>query len=829
MNYLKLDWNRLWNGCSALASHNGPFVRRRLTTSATRTAHAMSWCLCLAIVLSLLGSASAAGQSDATSDYEQTDELLYRRDPYDLITLDKQHENKVLKVLPLEFSDRRVPPEEERRGAIEVRLVEDPTVLYEVSWTDIASVQLFEELVLQQAETLTDKGQFDDAFRTLEFLLAHYPRVPRLNAVVLKLLYRELASAYRAHNFDNAFNLALELHRRRPGSSRVRQALDRVAEKIVARYVNDRDFDAARQILRTVLERLEEDENTQMGKWRDRLRQQAAEGRRRARQAAAAGDLSAAVRASRSALRLWPSLEGLAPLARQLDRQYPAISVGVFVPSRNDSAPRIDSPASLRTHRLLDRTLLELVGYDSQGGRYACPVGTYTPDDSGLQLTFSIRPQTFSASKPVLTAYDLSGALLGLVTIRDYQWQPLWFELLESVSVDDVFTLQVHLRRRYARAEALLSMPVRARPTGGDIRPARMGPFRVAERSPTAVRYVTNDQRVEGVDMRLKEITEHWYPDTEAAISALRQGDIDVLARVPPWRLQNISQGQEITVVPYALPTVHVLVPNTDRPLMASRTFRRALIYGIHRQSILDRVVLGGNARDGFVVLSGPFPAGVHLDDAIGYASDPVIEPRPYEPRMCAILATAAQRELSASAARGPGDAQVAATRQTADAQTTDRPPLSARTLVLLHPPDPTARICCDMIRSHLGLLGISVELREDDLEQAASDRGDYDLRYAEIACWEPVADVHKMLGLHGVVGETSPYMQHALRQLDRAGNWNEARQSLREIHRLAHDEVPVIPLWQTINYLAYRRRIAGLEGKPVLLYQNVENWRVAR
>ena len=92
----------------------------------------------------------------------------------------------------------------------------------------------------------------------------------------------------------------------------------------------------------------------------------------------------------------------------------------------------------------------------------------------------------------------------------------------------------------------------------------------------------------------------------------------------------------------YRLPTVHVLIPNVSRPLLAKREFRRALCFGIDRQWILDRVLLGGATKPGFEVISGPFPAGVSLSDPMRYGYNNRISPRPFEPRLAAILATVA-------------------------------------------------------------------------------------------------------------------------------------------------------------------------------------------
>jgi hypothetical protein len=46
-------------------------------------------------------------------------------------------------------------------------------------------------------------------------------------------------------------------------------------------------------------------------------------------------------------------------------------------------------------------------------------------------------------------------------------------------------------------------------------------------------------------------------------------------------------------------------------------------------------------------------------------------------------------------------------------------------------------------------------------------------------------------------------------------------------IHQTAFDELPVIPLWQTLNYFVQRHALAGLSKTPVSLYQDVSQWHV--
>jgi ABC-type oligopeptide transport system substrate-binding subunit len=266
-----------------------------------------------------------------------------------------------------------------------------------------------------------------------------------------------------------------------------------------------------------------------------------------------------------------------------------------------------------------------------------------------------------------------------------------------------------------------------------------------------------------------------------------------------------------VRVHSYRLPTVHVLIPNLERPLLAKREFRRALCFGIDREWIVERVLLAGAALPGFDVLSAPFPTGSSLSDPVRYAYNDQIAPRAFEPRLAAILATVAW----ASVQNQDGD------KEKEQSQLAELPEL-----VLAHPNDPIARVACQSIQVQLVRAGIPIKLREFSADELLAGQVECDLRYAELAVWEPVVDARRIMGPGGLAGELrSPYVDAALRRLDEATNWNDVRARLAELHEIAHHELPVIPLWQTVNFFAHRASLQGIGDAPVSLYQNIDGW----
>ena len=122
-------------------------------------------------------------------------------------------------------------------------------------------------------------------------------------------------------------------------------------------------------------------------------------------------------------------------------------------------------------------------------------------------------------------------------------------------------------------------------------------------------------------------------------------------------------------------------------------------------------------------------------------------------------------------------------------------------------------------------MINLSVELREIPYGQPTELGRDDDLLYLEISVREPLVDARRLFGERGIIGSASTYMSLVLRQLEAATGWNEARRSLHDVHRLAHDEVSMMPLWQIVDHYAYNTSLTGVAKQSASLYQRVEQW----
>jgi ABC-type transport system substrate-binding protein len=216
-----------------------------------------------------------------------------------------------------------------------------------------------------------------------------------------------------------------------------------------------------------------------------------------------------------------------------------------------------------------------------------------------------------------------------------------------------------------------------------------------------------------------------------------------------------------------------------------------------------------GAPLPGFRVVSSPFPAPVSGMELPTYGYDAKVEARAFDPRLAMALVALAENELKAKFEK----------------QEKVAPKLTP--VVLGYPADETSRIACRGLVKDWKRIGVEGKLLEfpagkfDDAEQKC------DLVYLQIQAWEPVTDAARLVGQGGLAPSNDEHVELALRHLQTARNWQQVRQRLVAIHRLMHEDVSLLPLWQTFDHFAYRKSLGGLKGSRLSLYQDVEHWQV--
>ena len=758
--------------------------------------------------LNLLFAALALILSPMHDLARASEDFLYEEEPYDQITLNAEHDGAVLKVLPMELPDRTVPPDP-KDGMFRIQLVDRPQKAFDISFADIAKIELFEQLLVDRAAQLTEQGDFDAAYDYIQHLYVNYPKYAAVPALVQQYLTSNALASFRTDRYDDALMLLEEAYRIDPQRPGISKSIGSVANKWIESYFQEQDYVSVQWALDRMRTRYAEQQEQLIETWTNRLQQLAQQKLQEARKSHSEGRYRDAQTILREAFSAAPELAADRELVVELMQDYPIVAVGVMQPALTQDADRLDDWASRRSGRLVHRTLLERTGYGADGGQYACPWGGLTLSDDGRNLTFQIRNDpTVAPDETSLTGYDVAQLLLGPSGPLAYTTAPAWAQLAKSVTVQDVFQVHVELNRSHVRPEAFLRWAISPAEASSHNENFADGPYHIVESSEQKVIYATRGGYPLTGPTQPKEIVEQHFANVEQAISSLAQGSIDVVDRIPPRHLPSVQNRSSVVLERYDVPTVHLLIPNHRDRRLARPEFRLALLYGINRNLILERTILGDQKIDGCRVLSGPFPFGYGADDNIGYANDKEIVPRPFDPEMAIVLAHAF------------GKPTVKGAEETDESQ--------PEPLILYYPDTELPRAACHAIAEQLTILRIPCSAKPLPRGATRPD-SEWDLVYAELTMSEPVIDARRLLGTKGLARTSGHYLPSALRELDTATNWRQARESLHRIHRLVHDQVTVIPLWQIAEHFAYRNILNGVGSQPVSLYQNIERWQVER
>ncbi len=740
---------------------------------------------------------------------------LITQDPFDQITLnDADGRPVVMKIQPLNLPNGTLPANPNE--VVPVRLVDRPDEQFEVTRGAIRKYERWEQIVLAEVERFISQGKLDIAFRSLEYLWDKYPGTPNLEAVTSAYLYLDAGRLFQAKRYDEALAILDELYRRDPdyrypGDLRsVLTVLEPTIDRLLESYMSDQKYVAARRILNRVKETYGEKLPQLVERWEARLVEVADSQRVEIERLLNGGKFREARAAARRMLETWPS-DSARALVADLERRYPLVVVGVSQPARSSDPRSIDDWAARRVGRLTHRTLFEFSGHGPEGGKYESPLGSVTRSDDGLQLTFQLRESTTDGIAPNVNGYDLAQFLMSLADPDNPNYLPAFAALEPAVRVNRVVRVELALQRSHVLPQALLQVPLR--PAYPLLEPTTegLGPYVVAGVDSDEVSFAPNPRYQSEGSNAPPSIVETHIDDAQAAVSALLNGEIDMIDRISPWSAQRLQREPQITVARYDLPLVHVLVPNLERPYMASRTFRRALVYAIDREVILNTQVLRGAAVPDCSVVSGPFLSGIEGNAAIGYAYDESLPPLPYEPALAATLVQLAERELEEKA------------------RLREEPAPKREPLVLAHPGTEVARIAAQSIALQWQAIGIECQTKELPPGATTDPKGEADLLYVEVPMWEPVVDARRLLEpADSAYAAESPFVRLALRQLDGARDWQQASLRLHELHRVTYAEMTVLPLWQMVDYFAYRKSLQGVSSRPLTLYETAADWRLA-
>lgn len=770
----------------------------------------------LVATIGLLSTAPAA-LAQVTSTFgvegqpEQEGIELLQSEPYDMIYFTPAAGGGWAKVVPLDFPGRQLP--QQRTGTLAVNVLGLPGKTYEAKWGDIERIELWEERLAKEAARHIAAGNFGDAYPFLAVLHRDRPGLQTVEEMRRDYLLKNAAAEYNEGDLRKALATLESLRQYAPDYRReqVLGVIGNLTNRLMEALQNEGRLEDAQKLLARLKRDYSADEVASIDIWDRRFLQMAQEKREEAIAARDAGKWREARRLALDSLHLFPEIEGGEALVREIDAAYPLVNVGVLQSATVLDPTRIDNWPARRTGRLIYRSLFEMRDAGPEGGEYQFLFGDTSQSPDRMELNLEFRPERLDGPLAAVDAFTVADRLSSLALRDSADYRRDWAAVLDSLAVPHPKELDIFLRRPHVLPQSLLQVKVDGSWMGMDAG-APTGAYAPAPDAGEegVARYLLMQEVAEG-ETRPREIVELQQDNAAGGVARLMRGDLDVLDHLFPADAERLRNAAGVRVDQYPLPTVHLLIPTSDHPFLAERTFRRALVYGIDRQDILNGELLGNTRISGCRVISGPFPAGIRPDDPLAYAYDESIPARGYQPRLAKLLVTMTEQRLKAQAEKD------------------EATPPEMTPLRIGYPRNDMARIACQAIRQQLTMLEIPVELVELPTGASQPEPGSCDLVYMMVALWEPTTDARRVLGPEGLAHSHDQLVGLGLRRLESARNWREVRERLFDLHSIVHHELPVIPLWQLVDSYAYRTELAGIGGNVVSLYQNVDRWRLNR
>ena len=385
--------------------------------------------------------------------------------PFDIITLKKEEQGRSVKVKPIDFPGRKLPESPKETDRFRVSFTLFPDRVYEIAWRDIEKVILFEDLILQRANILSEQKKFSEAFEHLDFLSRNYPQTPGISKLRRDFLYRSAIEMAGQRRLPHALGVLEEFQRNFPNDekkSSIRAAISNVSGQLIKSYFDANDFGAARAMILRLEKDYSKDPLPVVTEYRGKFLEMANVHRDEAIRHRDGGDFAKARQAALRMLAMEPDIEGGKKLLNDLILAYPMIRIGVFQSSEIADTTAIADWPSSRLGRLISNPLFEFRNTGPEGGMYRFRYGSFQHSDDRSELELMIQNPGKDSIPDSLT---LSQAFLDRATVGNAKYSPSWASIVDSVSVFGPERLKLKLRRPHVLPQAFLQWEMTSKKT----------------------------------------------------------------------------------------------------------------------------------------------------------------------------------------------------------------------------------------------------------------------------------------------------------------------------------------------------------------------------
>jgi ABC-type transport system substrate-binding protein len=531
----------------------------------------------------------------------------------------------------------------------------------------------------------------------------------------------------------------------------------------------------------------------------------------------------------KEAEKTWPQLQELRAYKLTRSVEHPVLRVGVRGP-----LPKYLSPGwactdtERRAVELLFESLVKLIPNEAGILRYRPGLAEYRPKVVPLGRHFQLPRNALWSDNQRLNSSDIRFTVGLLKTGVGLGRSRAWGELLDQVEVkSDAYQVTLRLHQGYLDPLALMTFKIlpnhqaqhvdreefATKPVGSG--PFRLDPTRHSDENRGCTFFLANPSYgTRPGKPGLPQIQEVRFYSYNNAVEELRSGKLDLVLDLTAKEAHELRQKAndfhvEVPLPAPATPNRRIYFLAINQSKLSDANLRRALAYAINREKLLDEH-FRGPLKDQVPLhkaLNGPFPAG-------SWACDPTVANR-HEKGSLDLHDEELARSRSRNAAVGPLKLKYPKDDPTLEKALKDLCEQVKKTTGIVLEPSP-----CD-----------PVQLRQD-VERTQS----YDLAYYhydfpdETYCLWPLLGPRATVGGDGNIFKfTDGKLQGMLRETMNHRDFAQVRDGQRAIHMYLMEQMPFIPLWQLDPLLAYSRAVKPAALDPLLVFTNIEEWRLQR
>ena len=111
-----------------------------------------------------------------------------------------------------------------------------------INWSAIAKIELYEDLVLQEAQAYISSGKLDEAYANLEFLHKNYSDLAGLQLVTENYLQQDALSSYSEERYDESLAILSALYDVNPQRQGLTKAVEGVSNRLIRQLMTNRDL-----------------------------------------------------------------------------------------------------------------------------------------------------------------------------------------------------------------------------------------------------------------------------------------------------------------------------------------------------------------------------------------------------------------------------------------------------------------------------------------------------------------------------------------------------------------------------------------------------------